>query len=68
MALGVHNLVRIFEVPDHALPLFFTMSGNHYLLFLLGAQVHAHTNGIGFGVKLGTHHPWIKADSHNSPL
>ena len=34
------------------------------LVFFFSLKIHAHTNCIGFGMKLCTDHIWIETDSH----
>jgi hypothetical protein len=68
MGVGPADLVRIFELVDHAFPFFFSMFGDDGAFTVFPAQVHAHACGIGFGVELCTDHGVRKAYGHYCPF
>ena len=68
VGIGPHDLIGVIEVGHHASPFFFTVVFNNRLLFFLCLKVHAHTDGVSFGMELRTHHVWIEADAHKCLL
>ena len=62
------DLVWVFEVLQHTVELIDAMAFDDGLALFFCAQVHAHTGGIGLGVKLGADHIIIEPEAHNGPL
>ena len=66
--IGPTDLVRVFEVIDHAFPFLFTMFGDDDLFAVVATEIHAHTDGVSFRMELGADHGVGKSDGHNRPF
>ena len=64
MRISGSYFVGIIELINHALPFGKTMVGYYRLFFIISLQVHGHTSGICFGVKLSANHVFIKTHRH----
>lgn len=65
VGVGPEDLVRVFELVDHAFPFLFAMFGDNDLFAVVTAEIHAHACGVGFGMELGADHVVGKADRHD---
>ena len=68
MVVGPQDFISILQVFHHALPFGFAMILNYSCFFIFPLQIHLHTNGICFGMKLSSNKPLIKTYGHHSSL
>lgn len=66
MRIGPEYFIRVIQLLDHRTPLVCSMRCNNTVFPVFALQVHAHANGIGFGVELGADHVFVKTNAHNS--
>ena len=65
VGVGPPDFVGVFELVDHALPFFFTVFIDDDMFPVVAPEVHAHSDGIGFGVELGADHGIGEANGHD---
>ncbi len=64
MRVRKQDLIRIIQMINHTLPFIKPIAIDNGLAFVVAFEVHGHTDGIGFGMELGTDHVFVEANSH----